>query len=79
MTTSDVPFAVRSSTQFMPLPPGANSRPTIISGKNGMNTVIVSNARGYYPTLIDSSGQAKVLGPNEKFTITGNEQYVNSG
>ena len=79
MTAPDVPFAVRSSTQFMPLPPGANSQPNMIPGKNGMNTVIVSNARGYFPTLIDSSGNAKVLGPNGNFTITGNEQYVNSG
>ncbi len=79
MTTPDVPFTVRSSTQFMPVPPGANSQPNMIPGKNGMNTVIVSNVRGYYPTLIDSSGHAKVLGPNGNFTITGNEQYVNSG
>jgi plastocyanin len=79
MTAPDVPFAVRSSTQFMPLPPGANSQPNMIPGKNGMNVVIVSNARGYFPTLIDSSGNARVLGPNGNFTITGNEQYVNSG
>jgi plastocyanin len=79
MTAPDVPFAVRSSTQFMPLPPGANSQPNMIPGKNGMNTVIVSNARGYFPTLIDSSGNAKVFGPNGNFTMTGNEQYVNSG
>jgi plastocyanin len=50
----------------------------MIPGKNGMNTIVVSNARGYFPTLIDSSGHAKVLGPNGNFTITGNEQYVNS-
>jgi plastocyanin len=79
MTAPDVPFAVRSSTQFMPLPPWANSQPSMMPGKNGMNIVIVSNARGYYPTLIDSSGNAKVSGPNGNFTITGNEQYVNSG
>lgn len=79
MTTPDVPFTVRSSTEFMPVPPGANSQPNMIPGKNGMNTIIVSNVRGYYPTLIDSSGHAKVLGPNGTFTITGNEQYVNSG
>jgi len=79
MTAPDVPFAVRSSTQFMPLPPGANSQPNMMPGKNGMNTIIVSNVRSYYPTLIDSNGHAKVLGPNGTFTITGNEQYVNSG
>jgi plastocyanin len=79
MTAPDVPFAVPSSTQFMPLPPGANSQPNMIPGKNGMNIVIASNARGYFPTVIDSSGNAKVFGPNGNFTITGNEKYVNSG
>ena len=79
MTAPDVPFAVRSSTQFMPLPPGANSQPNMMPGKNGMNIVIVSNARGYFPAWIDSTGNAKVLGPNGNFTMTGNEQYVNSG
>ena len=79
MTAPDVPFAVLSSTQFMPLPPGANSQPNMMPGKNGMNIVIVSNARGYFPAWIDSTGNAKVLGPNGNFTMTGNEQYVNSG
>ena len=42
MTYADVPFAVQSSTKFMPLPHNANSKPNIITdGKNGMNTVIV--------------------------------------
>jgi plastocyanin len=79
MTASDVPFTVRNSTRFMPVPLGANSQPDITPGKNGINTIIVSNVRSYYPTLIDSNGHAKVLGPNGTFTITGNEQYVNSG
>lgn len=79
MTTGDVPFTVRNSTQFMPLSPGANSQPNITPGKNRINTIIVSNLRSYYPTLIDSNGHTKVLGPNGTFTITGNEQYVNSG
>ena len=79
MTTGDVPFTVRNSTRFMPVPSGANSQPTITPGKNGINTIIGSNVRSYYPTLIDSNGHAKVLRPNGTFTITGNEQYVNSG
>jgi plastocyanin len=79
MTTGDVPFTVRNSTRLMPVPPGANSQPDITPGENGINTIIVSNVRSYYPTLIDSNGHAKVLGPNGTFTITGNEQYVNSG
>ena len=63
----------------VPLPVGANSQPNVIPGKNGMNTVIVSNGRSYYPTLIGSSGNVKISDPNGNFTITGNEQYVNSG
>ena len=79
MTSAVVPFAVPSSTQFTSLPPGANSQPNMIPGKNGMNIIQVSNVRNYFPTLIDSSGNTKVLGPNGNFTMTGNEQYVNSG
>jgi plastocyanin len=80
MTAIAVPFAVPSSTQFIPLPPGANSQPKMILGKDGMNIVSVSNARSYYPTLIGSGGNnVKVSGPNRNFTITGNEEYVNSG
>ncbi|MGB6673391.1 MAG: plastocyanin/azurin family copper-binding protein, partial [Candidatus Nitrosopolaris sp.] len=80
MAGPDAPFAVPSSTKFMPLPPGANSKPNIVpGGQNGMNTVIVSNAMSYNPALIDSTGNAKTFSPNGNLTITGNEQYVNSG
>jgi len=80
MAGPDAPFAVPSSTQFMPLPPGANSKPNIVpGGQNGMNTVIVSNAMSYDPALIDATGNAKTFSPNGNLIITGNEQYVNSG
>jgi plastocyanin len=79
MTTSDTPFAVSNSTNFMSLPPGANSQPTTIPGKNGMNTIVASNARVYSPTIIDSTGKVRMAPPNAMFTLTGNEKYVNSG
>jgi len=80
MTTSDAPFAVQSSTQFMPLPPGANSKPNIVpGGKNGMNTTIVNNAMVYLPATVDGSGNAKTFPPNGNLTLTGTEQYLNSG
>ena len=81
MTGPDTPFAVPSSTKFMPLPPGSNSEPNIVPGstKNGMNTVIVNNGRSYNPVTIDSSGRIIKPSPNASFTMTGNEQYVNSG
>jgi len=75
-----VPFAVPDSTKFMPLPPTANCKPNIVlGGKDGMNSVIVSNAMSYSPALIDASGNAKTFPPNGNLTLTGNEQYVNSG
>lgn len=74
MAGPDARFIVPSSTKFMPLPPGVNSKPNIVpGGQNGMNTAIVSNAMSYDPALIDSTGNAKTFSPN------GNEQYVNSG
>ena len=81
MTGPDTPFAVPSSTKFMPLPPGSNSEPNIVPGstKNGMNTVIVNNGRYYNAVTIDSSGRIIKTSPNASFTMTGNEQYVNSG
>ena len=45
ITTGDVPFTVRNSTRFLPVPLGANSQPDITPGKNGINTIIVSNVR----------------------------------
>jgi plastocyanin len=79
MTSTDTPFAVSNSTKFIPLPPGSNSEPNMIPGKNAMNTVIVNNGRSYNPTVINSTGGVKTAPPNASFTITGNEQYVNSG
>jgi plastocyanin len=81
MAAPDAPFAVPSSTKFSPIPAGANSEPNIIPGTNtnGTNTVIVNNIRSYNPTLIDTTRNAKVVPPNGNFTISGNEQYVNSG
>ncbi len=80
MATPDAPFAVPTSTKFMPLPPNANSKPNIVpAGNNGMSTVIVSNAMSYSPALIDAKGNAKTFPPNGNLTLTGNEQYLNSG
>jgi plastocyanin len=79
MAATFAPFAVPSSTKFMSLPPESNSEPNMIPGTDGVNTVIVSNARSYNPTVIDSTGNAKIAPPNASFTISGKEQYVNSG
>jgi plastocyanin len=76
MAAPDAPFGIPSSTKFTPIPPEANSEPNMIPGTN---TVIVNNARSYNPTIIDSTGSAKVVPPNGNFIVSGNEQYVNSG
>lgn len=78
MTGLDTPFVVPSSTKFISLPYGSNSEPKTIPGR-GMNIVIVTNARAFNPTVIDSTGGVNTAPPNPNFTITGNEQYVNSG
>ena len=79
MTGFATPFSVLSSTQFMSLPPGFNSQPAILPGKNGMNTVIAINGRVYNPVVIDSSANVKTLGANSNYTLGGSEKYVNSG
>ena len=64
----------------MPLPPSSNSRPIMSPGSNGgMNTAILVNGRVFNPTPINSAGNVKLSAPNAKVTISGNEQYVNSG
>ena len=73
------PFSIPSSTQFTPLPTGANSKPNIIPGKNETSTVIINNAMSYKPASIDSTGNTKIFDPNRNLVILGNERYVNSG
>ena len=79
MTAVDTPFIILNSTKFIPLPHASNSEPNVIPGKNGMNTVIVSNGRAFNPTVIDSIGGVKTAPPNADFTLVGSEQYINSG
>jgi len=73
------PFAIPSSTKFVPLPHEANSKPNILPGKNGTSIAIVSNAMSYYSSSIDSTGKTKIFSPNGSLLIFGNEQYINSG
>ena len=43
------PFVVSNSTQFVPLPPDANSEPVMMAGKNGTNIIIGLNTRVCQP------------------------------
>lgn len=73
------PFAVSTPTKFMPLPPGSNSQPALLPGRNGMDTVIALNERVFNPVVIDSSGNVKFMRPNSNYTMDGTEKYINSG
>ncbi len=73
-TATDIvsPFAVPNSTQFMLIPPGSNSEPLKVPGKN--NVIIAVNARSYIRTVIDSQGNTKHLPPpTAAYAMTGNE------
>lgn len=74
------PFAVENSTQFMPVPPNANSEPTIIpQGPNGTKLVIALNDRAFNPFVIDEENNIQRLDLNANYNMKGTEKYVNSG
>jgi plastocyanin len=73
------PMAVSNTTKFMSIPPGSNSAPILLPGKNGTNTIIVINARTFNPVVIDSSDNVKFMNLNSIYSMNGTEKYVNSG
>ena len=73
------PFVVSNSTQFVPLPPDANSEPVMMAGKNGTNVIIGLNTRAVNPIVIDSIGDITYLNPNATYNMDGTEKYLNSG
>lgn len=73
------PMGVSNTTQFNPLPPASNNEPILIPGENGMNTIVVVNARTFNPVVIDSTENVNYISPNANYTLTGTEKYVNSG
>lgn len=82
MTDIIAPFAVSDSTQFIPLPPGANSEAVVIpngNSTNRTNVIAALDARGFYPVVIDSTDNVTYLNPNALYEIDGTEKYVNSG
>jgi len=76
MTNVITPFAIRNITKLVPLPPGSNSQPTIVPGKN---IVLSLNSRVFNPAVIDSQGKVKTVPTNSNYTMTGTEKFVNSG
>ena len=76
MTNIITPFAIRNITELVPLPPGSNSQPTIVPGKN---IVLSLNSRVFNPAVIDSQGKVKTVPINSNYTMSGTEKFVNSG
>ncbi|MDQ3902928.1 MAG: hypothetical protein M3247_04625 [Thermoproteota archaeon] len=77
-----VPFAVRNSSSFMPMPPNATaSQPVIIPNPQNpsMTTILGSNAIASSAVVIDSEGNVKHLGNNAAYSVKGDEKLVNSG
>jgi plastocyanin len=79
MTDILAPFAVLGPTQFIPLPPGANSEAVVMPNGNGTNIIAALDARGFYPVVINSTNNVTYLNPNASYVIHGTEKYVNSG
>lgn len=73
------PFSIPNTTQFRPLAHSFNSQPMLLPSKNGINTVIGLNGRVFNPVAIDSKDNVKFMSPNSHYTMTGSEEYVNSG
>lgn len=73
------PLGVSNTTEFAANPPGSNNEPILIPGEDGMNTLIAVNARTFNPTVIDSQGEVQFMNPNAKYSMTGDEKYINSG
>ncbi len=85
-TAPDVSFMVSNSSQFIPVPPNANSQPTIIPStddkdKNKTNHVVIvgANERANLANVIDKKGNVTMLNPTKPVVMDGTEKFVNSG
>lgn len=73
------PYALSDQDSVKPLPNQINGEPLIVPLGEEQTGVLAVNARGFFPYVIDSSGNPKNLGPNASYSIDGTERYVNSG
>lgn len=74
----EAPFIVSNSTEFSSPDPAMNSEPLTMPGPNGTKIVVVNNARSTMPVTM-TGGTTEYLAPNSNYTMTGDEDYVNSG
>jgi len=77
------PFTVQNSTNFQSSVPNSNSEPLFVPvpGQSPQTkTVVIVNSRAFIPVVIDSTGKnITYLAPNGNYTMSGTEQYLNSG
>lgn len=79
-TPQFLPVEVSKSAQLAALPAdSSNGEPIIIPAQNHTNFLIVANARAYNPVVINSNGNVKFLNWDSRYTMHGDEKYVNSG
>jgi plastocyanin len=74
-----MPYVFDNSTGLTPLAPGSNSEAMTFTGPADQPVVVAANSRVFLPAVIPEDGSASYLQPNANYTMTGTEQYVNSG
>lgn len=74
----EAPFIFDNSTGIEPLVPG-NSEPVTLTGPADQPVIVAANARAWMPAVVDEDGNVSYLQPNGNYTMSGSEQYVNSG
>ena len=74
----EAPFVVANATEFASADPSMNAEPLTMPGPNGTMVVIVNNARSTLPVVI-TGNNTEYLELNSNYTMTGEEDYVNSG
>lgn len=74
----EAPFVVSNGTTFTKADPAMNAEPALMPGPNGTQIAIVANARATSPVTI-TGDDVEYLPLNANYTMTGNEDYVNSG
>jgi plastocyanin len=74
----EAPFVVSNATEFVSADPAMNAEPLTMPGPNGTKVVIINNARSTLPVTM-TGNNTEYLAINSNYTMTGNEDYVNSG
>jgi plastocyanin len=74
----EAPFVVSNNTEFVSADPSANAEALTMPGPNGTKVIVANNARSTMPVTM-SGGETEYLQINSNYTMTGDEDYVNSG